>query len=63
VTRRRQAIYIPEFRDIEELPDGTWTAMHEGGKVIKAPTLRRLEYVEAPATRIAYALRRRGGLA
>lgn len=60
VTRRRQTEppEIPEFRDIEQLPDGRWRAVHDGGTVVTAPTLRWLEYVTAPAARITDGLRR-----
>ncbi|MBT2232193.1 hypothetical protein [Nonomuraea sp. NEAU-A123] len=46
--------YVPEFRDVEQRPDGTWTAVHYSGKVITAPTRQRLEYIEAPTVRILH---------
>lgn len=50
---------IPEFRDVEHRPDGSWTAVHKPtGEVITAADFYRLERIEAPATRIAYTLRR-----
>ncbi|HEX4815901.1 MAG TPA: hypothetical protein VFV66_24405 [Nonomuraea sp.] len=58
VTLRRQAGRIPEFRDVEEQPDGTWTAVHNAtGETITAETFERLERVQAPMVRLAHALR------
>ncbi|TYB69783.1 hypothetical protein FXF51_06355 [Nonomuraea sp. PA05] len=49
---------IPEFRDIEQLDDGSWRAVHKlSGEVIEAATFSRLESIEAPAQRLAYTLR------
>jgi hypothetical protein len=47
---------IPGFRDVEQKPDGTWTAVHKAsGEVITAPTFEHLERVEAPVVRLTYA--------
>jgi hypothetical protein len=54
VTRRRPAIEIPEFYGIERMPDGTWSAFHECGQEVTAPSYRNLEYVTGPAVRIAH---------
>lgn len=44
---------IPEFRDVQQRPDGTWTAVHTAtGDVITAPTFEHLERVEAPRVRL-----------
>ncbi|RVX43020.1 hypothetical protein EDD27_5687 [Nonomuraea polychroma] len=59
VTRHRQAVYVPEFRDVEQMPDGSWSAVHHSGQEVTAPTLRNLVYVVAPAVRIAPGWRRR----
>lgn len=49
---------IPEFRDVEQLLDGSWRAVHRpSGEVIAAVTFYQLEQIEAPAVRIAYTLR------
>ncbi|WP_327580890.1 hypothetical protein OHA25_33390 [Nonomuraea sp. NBC_00507] len=60
VTRRRQTEHrIVGFRDVEQLPNETWTAVHKAsGTVITAPSFEALERVEAPMVRIAYAWRR-----
>ncbi|TDD10455.1 hypothetical protein [Nonomuraea diastatica] len=59
VTGCRPAVEIPEFRDIEQLPDGSWTAVHKpSGEVITAPDFEQLERVEAPMVRLAYARQR-----
>ncbi|TMR90368.1 hypothetical protein [Nonomuraea basaltis] len=61
VTRRRQTgpPEIPEFRDVTNLPDGTWTAVHKAsGDVITAASFDALEGVEAPQVRLLHAWRR-----
>lgn len=55
---QRAAPWIPEFRDVVQQPDGTWTAVHESGQAATAPDLRRLVFVAAPAVRILLAWRR-----
>jgi hypothetical protein len=55
VTRRRPVVQIPipEFRDVEQQPDGTWSALHESGRRVTAPSFRYLVFVAAPAVRIS----------
>ncbi|MEU7830369.1 hypothetical protein [Nonomuraea sp. NPDC049129] len=73
VTRRRQADHLPppprrvsgpveiaEFHDIRQRDDGIWIAVHDSGRVITAPSLRRLEYIEALKVRILYSLHTSG---
>ncbi|MFB4276020.1 hypothetical protein ACBJ59_12050 [Nonomuraea sp. MTCD27] len=56
---RKPAHEIPEFRDVEQLGDGSWRAVHTPtGEVIAADTFEWLERVEAPALRIAYSWKR-----
>ncbi|MEO3800558.1 hypothetical protein [Nonomuraea sp. B1E8] len=52
VTGCRPAVEIPEFRDVKQLPDGSWRAIHESGETVTAPDLRHLVYVDAPRERI-----------
>ncbi|TYB50216.1 hypothetical protein FXF51_56670 [Nonomuraea sp. PA05] len=48
---------ITEFRDVEQLPDKSWRAVHKPtGEVIFAADFYELERIKAPAVRIAYAL-------
>lgn len=47
--------WIPEFRDVQQLADGTWRAVHHSGQAVTAPTWRSLLYVKAPAVRCARA--------
>jgi hypothetical protein len=50
---------IPEFRDVEQLPDGSWRAIHKpSGETITAADFYRLERIEAPVVRISYSLKR-----
>ncbi|MGR6922533.1 hypothetical protein ACU635_50480 [[Actinomadura] parvosata] len=53
VTRRRPAVEIPEFLDVKQQPDGTWTAVHESGRRVTAQSFRHLVFVAAPAVRIS----------
>jgi hypothetical protein len=60
VTGCRPAVEIPEFRDVEKRPDGSWRAVHKlSDEVIAADTFYHLESIEAPAQRLAYGLRSR----
>jgi hypothetical protein len=62
VTRRRQTEpEIPGFRNVEQLPDGSWRAVHVGSsETITADTFEHLERVEAPIVRIAHGWRTQG---
>ncbi|MEQ4724049.1 hypothetical protein [Nonomuraea sp. B19D2] len=57
VTRRWQTEHrIVGFRDVEQLADGSWSAVHKStGQTVTAPTFEQLEKVEAPMTRILHA--------
>ncbi|MET7334279.1 hypothetical protein [Nonomuraea sp. NPDC005650] len=58
VTRRRPAVEIPGFRNVSQQGDGTWTAVHvASGEPISAPTLERLETIEAPIVRLTHGWR------
>ncbi|MEO3803282.1 hypothetical protein [Nonomuraea sp. B1E8] len=58
VTGCRPAVEIPEFRDVEQMPDGSWRAVHKpSGEVIAAPGFEHLERVDAPMVRLAYGWR------
>jgi hypothetical protein len=49
----RSYVNIPEFRDVEQRPDGSWWARHDSGREVTAVSYRHLAYVVAPAVRIA----------
>lgn len=56
MTQDRPPREIPEFRDIEQRDDGSWTAVHATtGVGISAPTFEDLDRVQAPLQRIANA--------
>ncbi|MEU7741959.1 hypothetical protein [Nonomuraea sp. NPDC049158] len=53
-------IEIAEFHDIRQRDDGIWIAVHDSGRVITAPSLRRLQYIEALKVRILHSLHTSG---
>ncbi|WP_431920454.1 hypothetical protein [Nonomuraea jabiensis] len=57
-TTARPAVEVPGFRDVSQQADGTWRAVHvASGEPISAPTLERLETVEAPIVRLTHGWR------
>ncbi|MEV6159438.1 hypothetical protein AB0L53_54810 [Nonomuraea sp. NPDC052129] len=51
---------IAEFHDVRRRDDGIWIAVHDSGQVITAPSLRRLQYIEALKVRILHSLHTSG---
>lgn len=53
-------VEIAEFHDARRRADGLWIAVHDSGRVITAPSLRRLQYIEALKVRILHSLHTSG---